>query len=45
VVVVTHDPNIAAYAERVVRFQDGHIVSDERNVRAASPGAAGAEPA
>ena len=29
VVVVTHDPNIAAYAERVVRFKDGVIVSDE----------------
>jgi ABC-type lipoprotein export system ATPase subunit len=31
VVVVTHDPQIAAYAERVVRFQDGRIISDERN--------------
>jgi putative ABC transport system ATP-binding protein len=30
VVVVTHDPNIAAYAERVVRFKDGIIVSDEK---------------
>ncbi len=29
VIVVTHDPNIAAYAERVVRFKDGVIVSDE----------------
>lgn len=28
VVLVTHDPNIAAYAERVVSFQDGVIVSD-----------------
>jgi putative ABC transport system ATP-binding protein len=33
VVVVTHDPNIAAYAERVVRFQDGVIISDERKPR------------
>jgi putative ABC transport system ATP-binding protein len=29
VVVVTHDPNIANYAERVVTFKDGVIVSDE----------------
>ncbi len=29
VIVVTHDAGIAAYAERVVRFQDGVIVSDE----------------
>jgi putative ABC transport system ATP-binding protein len=33
VVVVTHDPNIAAFAERVVRFKDGVIVSDERQFR------------
>ncbi len=30
VVVVTHDPNIATFAERVVRFKDGVIVSDEK---------------
>ncbi len=30
VVIVTHDPNIAAYAQRVVRFKDGVIVSDEQ---------------
>jgi putative ABC transport system ATP-binding protein len=30
IVIVTHDPNIAVYAERVVRFQDGRIISDER---------------
>jgi putative ABC transport system ATP-binding protein len=29
VVIVTHDPNIAAYAQRVVSFKDGVIVSDE----------------
>jgi ABC-type lipoprotein export system ATPase subunit len=33
VVLVTHDPNIAAYAERVVSFQDGVIVSDETRTR------------
>ena len=31
VVLVTHDPHVAAYAERVVTFRDGLIVSDERN--------------
>jgi putative ABC transport system ATP-binding protein len=30
VIIVTHDPGIAEYAERVVRFQDGRIVADER---------------
>jgi putative ABC transport system ATP-binding protein len=30
VILVTHDPGIAEYAERVVRFQDGRIVADER---------------
>jgi putative ABC transport system ATP-binding protein len=30
VLLVTHDPTIAEYAERVVRFQDGRIVADER---------------
>jgi putative ABC transport system ATP-binding protein len=34
VVIVTHDPNIAAFAERVVTFSDGLIVSDGK------PGAA-----
>jgi putative ABC transport system ATP-binding protein len=30
VVIVTHDPNIAAYAARVVSFKDGVILSDEK---------------
>jgi putative ABC transport system ATP-binding protein len=29
VVLVTHDPSIAEYAQRVVRFKDGLIISDE----------------
>jgi putative ABC transport system ATP-binding protein len=33
VVLVTHDPNIAAYAERVVSFKDGVIVSDETRTK------------
>jgi predicted ABC-type transport system involved in lysophospholipase L1 biosynthesis ATPase subunit len=30
VVLVTHDPQIAAHAERVVRFADGRIEDDSR---------------
>jgi len=30
VVVVTHDPQIAAWAPRVVTFADGNVVADER---------------
>jgi macrolide transport system ATP-binding/permease protein len=30
IVVVTHEPDIAAYADRVVTMRDGKIVSDER---------------
>ena len=30
VLMVTHDPNSAAYAERQVRFSDGRIVADAR---------------
>jgi putative ABC transport system ATP-binding protein len=30
VVLVTHEPGVAAYAGRVVRFRDGRILSDER---------------
>ena len=33
IVIVTHDPNIAKFAERVVTFKDGNVVSDARNVK------------
>jgi macrolide transport system ATP-binding/permease protein len=40
IVLVTHEPDIAAYADRIVTLRDGQIVSDEptasRTVRAAS---------
>lgn len=31
VVIVTHDPNIASYATRLITFKDGAIVSDTKN--------------
>ena len=30
IVVVTHEADIAAYADRIVTMRDGRIVSDER---------------
>ncbi len=29
VILVTHEPDIAAYSKRIIRFLDGHIVNDE----------------
>ena len=31
VVVVTHEENIAAYTDRMLRFSDGKLISDKRN--------------
>ena len=31
VILITHDPDVAAHARRIVRFQDGRIVADERH--------------
>ncbi len=33
VVVVTHEEDIAAFTERIIRFRDGRIISDERRGR------------
>jgi putative ABC transport system ATP-binding protein len=49
VILVTHEPDIAAYAERVVNMRDGRIVSDRRQeptpaVPAPSSSKAGAHP-
>lgn len=31
VILVTHDPNIAAHAQRVIEIKDGRIIADHRN--------------
>ena len=30
ILMVTHEPDMAAYASRTIRFRDGHVESDER---------------
>jgi len=29
IILVTHEPDIAAFSKRIIRFLDGHIISDE----------------
>jgi len=36
VIMVTHEEDIAAYGSRLLRFTDGHLVSDEPNLERAS---------
>ncbi|HEY1654130.1 MAG TPA: ABC transporter ATP-binding protein [Candidatus Tumulicola sp.] len=36
IMLVTHEPEIAAYARRIVTFRDGRIVSDARNAERAA---------
>ena len=45
IVLITHEPDIAAFAQRVVRLRDGIIVSDERLPQVLSRGNAGVAPA
>ena len=33
IILVSHDPEMAAYADRIVRLIDGEIVSDEKTNR------------
>ncbi|MBO6088021.1 ABC transporter ATP-binding protein [bacterium] len=33
IVLVTHEPDIAEYCKRVLRFKDGEIVADERSIK------------
>jgi macrolide transport system ATP-binding/permease protein len=42
VIVVTHDPDVAAYADRIVTFKDGVILSDTRKPGAPPVGAVAA---
>jgi len=37
IVVVTHEPDIAAYAHRVITIRDGKVARDEPTARAADP--------
>jgi len=46
IAMVTHEPDMAAYARRVVMFRDGKVVSDERgsgHAHAPLPGASDPE--
>jgi putative ABC transport system ATP-binding protein len=36
VAMVTHEPDMAEYARRVIRFVDGHIESDRSNIKVAA---------
>jgi putative ABC transport system ATP-binding protein len=29
IILVTHEPDIAAFSKRIIRFVDGHVISDE----------------
>ena len=40
VLLITHEPDVARHAERVIHLKDGRIVSDERTAGAAASGAA-----
>jgi putative ABC transport system ATP-binding protein len=44
VVLVTHDREVAAAADRVIAFRDGRIVGDGANAAAAAPGPAAQRP-
>ena len=33
IVVITHEPDIAAYADRIIQVRDGQIISDQKNKR------------
>ena len=45
VIVVTHEPDIAAYTDRVITMRDGLIISDERQANNAIAHASPAQPA
>lgn len=43
VLMVTHEPDMAAYAHRMVHFIDGRVAADEPNLHPAPPAAAASE--
>jgi macrolide transport system ATP-binding/permease protein len=45
VIMVTHEPDIAAHAKRVIRIKDGLVISDELNERGGREAPAAAAPA
>jgi len=45
IIMVTHEPDIAAYAKRIIKLKDGLIVSDEANFSPRLPFEAPAAPA
>jgi putative ABC transport system ATP-binding protein len=45
VLMVTHEPDMAAWAQRVVRFVDGRVASDQRQAELRAERAAAPEPA
>jgi putative ABC transport system ATP-binding protein len=45
VVLITHEDDVAAYARRVVRLRDGHIVGDQRRAPDAEHAVQEARPA
>jgi macrolide transport system ATP-binding/permease protein len=45
IILVTHDPDVAAQAQRIIRISDGEIVSDEPNPAASEQGHRQALPA
>ena len=35
IIMVTHEPDMADYAQRIIHFRDGQVVSDQINGKAA----------
>ncbi len=41
IIVVTHEADVAAYADRILTMRDGQVISDKRNPKPAKPETAG----